>query len=90
MGRREPGWSGSRVPGRTGSVDRESKSSPAISAAQPAAALPNQADARRRVGGYAVPMDNWIPVSGADAVPIRLRRQAAGGRYARAASSPSS
>lgn len=51
--------------------------------------LPARSEPRRRVGGYAVPMDPSVPVACADRIPVRLRREAAGTRRARAASCPS-
>lgn len=38
------------------------------------------AGSRRRVGGYEVPLDPSVPVSCADRIPVRLRREAAGNR----------
>ncbi len=56
---------------------------------QPPEAASDRPEARRRVGGYAVPLDPSVPVSIADRIPVRLRRQAAATRLSRAASFPS-
>jgi hypothetical protein len=38
---------------------------------------PNEPASRRRVGGYEVPLDTWVPVTGADRAPVRLRSREA-------------
>ncbi len=87
-GAQVPEWPVSRCPGGEAPAP-DSRPSPARRAdhrPEPSASRP---DTRRRVGGYAVPLDPAIPVSCADRIPVRLRRQAAGERRARAEAFPS-
>jgi hypothetical protein len=81
-----PEWPVSRCPGVEAPDPRPSSARHADRPTAPSASRP---DARRRVGGYAVPMDPAVPVSCADRIPVRLRRQAAGDRRARSESFPS-
>jgi hypothetical protein len=50
----------------------------------------NPPDTRRRVGGYAVPLDPSVPITCADRIPVRLRRDASAARLDRSAARPSS
>src|SRR5262249_12926263 len=71
----QPDWPSSRRPGTEDSA-LDPKPTPDRRAAQPPEASASRPEARRRVGGYAVPLDTTIPVSCADRIPVRLRRQA--------------
>lgn len=72
-GARESGWPRERPTSKVARPAEGPKSRPdGRSFAEPDAP-------RRRVGGYAVPMDPCIPVSCADKIPVRLRRARAAG-----------
>jgi hypothetical protein len=83
----QPDWPASRRPG-TGDSALDPKATPDRRGAETPEASASRAEARRRVGGYAVPLDPTIPVSCADRIPVRLRRQATGARACAVGSSP--
>jgi hypothetical protein len=87
---RQPSWSGSGGSDTTGAAPMGLRSRPVRRAEHAPDGTSNLPDARRRVGGYAVPLDPAIPVTCADRIPVRLRREASAARLARAASCPSS
>jgi hypothetical protein len=78
-------WPVSRRPGTRGPAS-DSKVTTARREPQPPEASSDRPEARRRVGGYAVPLDPSVAVSFADRIPVRLRRQSAAARPSRAAS----
>lgn len=87
---RQNEWSGARGSSKAVAGTVDERSSPVCRSRQPSEAAPNTTDARRRVGGYAVPLDPSIPVTCADKIPVRLRREAAVARQALAAAPVSS
>ena len=90
---RQAPWSGSGGPQTAGSAPIGPKCRPPSAAAnthQPESIIPNPPDARRRVGGYAVPLDPSVPVACADRISVRLRREASAARHDRSIARPSS
>lgn len=85
-----PPWTGSGGPQSTGSAACSAKARPIRRSDRQPEATPNPPDARRRVGGYAVPLDPEYTVTCADRIPVRLRRDAAAIRGALSAAYPSS
>jgi hypothetical protein len=85
---RQNDWPVSRRPGTRGPAS-DPRRMAARREPQPPEASSDRPEARRRVGGYAVPLDPSVPVSFADRIPVRLRRQSAAARPSRAASFPS-
>jgi hypothetical protein len=83
-----PSWTGSGGPESTGSAACSARSRPIRRSDRQPDATPNPPDARRRVGGYNVPLDPALTVSCADRIPVRLRRDAAATRRAQAAAFP--
>lgn len=74
---RQVGWSTSRGP----SADAgDARRGPACRTRPRPESASAPAEGRRRVGGYEVPLDCSTPVSCADRIPVRLRREAAARR----------
>jgi hypothetical protein len=84
---RQTDWQVSSGPGTRG-PDSDPKVTTARREPRSPEASSDRSEARRRVGGYAVPLDPSVPVSFADRIPVRLRRQSAAARPSRAASFP--
>jgi hypothetical protein len=87
---RQAPWPGSGGPDTTGAAPIGVRSRPIRRAERSPEGTPNPPDTRRRVGGYAVPLEPTVTVSCADRIPVRLRRDVAAARLARTASCPSS
>jgi hypothetical protein len=78
------GWTGHREMEERQANVPHSRNVPVRRSTECSEAGPNEPALRRRVGGYEVPLDPWVPVTGADRTPVRLRR-----REARDVSGPS-
>jgi hypothetical protein len=78
------GWTGHREMAERQPNALHSRNVPVRRSSQGSESGPNEPALRRRVGGYEVPLDPWVPVTGADRTPVRLRR-----REARDVSAPS-
>jgi hypothetical protein len=81
---RRPGWSATPGPGQAGTASADLKARPVRRARPEPESQETPSPSRRRVGGYAVPLDLSPTVSCADRIPVRLRRQASGLRQAHA------
>jgi hypothetical protein len=69
------GWPGHREMEERQPSTPHARNVPERRPSQCAEAGPNEPALRRRVGGYEVPLDPWVPVTGADRAPVRLRRR---------------
>jgi hypothetical protein len=78
------GWTGHREMAERQPNALHSRNVPVRRSSQGSESGPNEPALRRRVGRYEVPLDPWVPVTGADRTPVRLRR-----REARDVSAPS-
>lgn len=80
---RQPAWSGRDDRQGPRPIAADDKSRPDRRARSQAETSPDDPHPRRRVGGYAVPLDPAVPVSCADRIPVKLRREALATRLAR-------
>lgn len=80
---RQPAWSGRDDRPGPRSKAADEKSRPDRRDRSTSETPPDEPRPRRRVGGYAVPLDPAVPVSCADRIPVKLRREALATRLAR-------